>query len=69
MDGLKIHNFYIPAGGDIPDTKINEKFDHKIDFINQMKDEIFLNKQKKTIILGDFNIAPLPDDVWNHKAL
>ena len=69
MDGLKIHNFYIPAGGDIPDTKLNEKFNHKINFIVELKEKIFSHQQKKTVILGDFNIAPLPDDVWSHKAL
>ena len=69
MDGLKIHNFYIPAGGDVPDTKLNEKFNHKINFIEELKEKIFSHQQKKTVILGDFNIAPLPDDVWSHKAL
>ena len=28
-NNIKIHNFYIPAGGDIPDVKLNAKFDHK----------------------------------------
>jgi exodeoxyribonuclease-3 len=69
MDGLKIHNFYVPAGGDIPDRKLNEKFNHKINFLNEIKNKIFKNQQEKTVILGDFNIAPLADDVWNHKAL
>ena len=26
---INIHNFYIPAGGDEPDPKINKKFKHK----------------------------------------
>ena len=69
VNGLKIHNFYIPAGGDVPDASINEKFDHKMKFLNELKNKIFTVEQKKTVILGDFNIAPLPDDVWNHKAL
>ena len=30
MDGLKIHNFYIPAGGDITTPKQNEKFKYKL---------------------------------------
>src|SRR5438067_11059888 len=30
--GVEIQNFYIPAGGDIPDRSVNPKFDHKIDF-------------------------------------
>ena len=30
---LNIHNFYVPAGGDIPDRNINEKFGQKLDFL------------------------------------
>ena len=65
---LKIHNFYIPAGGDIPDTKLNEKFNHKINFIEELKGKIFSHQQKKTVILGDFNIAPENQDVYDPDA-
>jgi len=65
-----IHNFYIPAGGDEADPKINPKFAHKLDFYNEMlnwfSEPEFNNGQ---IILGDFNIAPHENDVWNHKQL
>ena len=27
-----IHNFYVPAGGDEPDPKVNQKFKHKLRF-------------------------------------
>ncbi len=26
---IRLHNFYVPAGGDEPDVAINPKFDHK----------------------------------------
>ena len=29
---LKLHNFYVPAGGDEPDINVNPKFKHKLDF-------------------------------------
>ena len=69
FDKINIHNFYIPAGGDIPDRKINKKFDHKLNYLKEM--ELFFKKsnKKNTIILGDFNIAPLNDDVWSHQSL
>ena len=35
----------------------------------KIKNKFFKGKKKKTILVGDFNIAPLPDDVWSHKAL
>ena len=66
---INLHNFYIPAGGDIPDVELNNKFDHKLKFIDWMSDYFSKNSQPKTIILGDFNVAPRHQDVWSHKQL
>ena len=66
---IEIHNFYVPAGGDEPDTSINPKFDHKISFINEMKNYFSSNTKKNKILVGDLNIAPLEHDVWSHKQL
>ena len=30
---VELHNFYVPAGGDIPDRRQNPKYGHKLDFI------------------------------------
>ena len=35
-DGTRVHNFYIPAGGDIPDPKVNPSFAHKLQFLDDM---------------------------------
>ncbi len=71
-DGTEIHNFYVPAGGDEPDRKVNEKFGHKLDFLTEMT-ELFGKKRSKTknkmVLLGDLNIAPREHDVWDHKKL
>ena len=68
-NNIELHNFYVPAGGDEADISINPKFEHKISFINEMKD-YFLSKTKKNkILVGDLNIAPLEQDVWSHKQL
>lgn len=151
---IEIHNFYIPAGGDEADVKINAKFDHKLKFLDWMEEYFYgcriksgmtvegstveggtvedstvegsddgcmineklrlisgmteqkfgvdksayeekceggLQRRRKMhknifqassseptekipsevafIILGDFNIAPLENDVWSHKQL
>ena len=68
---LTIHNLYIPAGGDEPDPVINEKFAHKLGFIDELT-EWFPQQHKKddyVVALGDFNIAPMEHDVWSHKQL
>ena len=67
-----IHNFYVPAGGDEPDPRINEKFDHKLKFLAEMETWSKHESQPKgyqSIVVGDLNIAPLEHDVWSHKAL
>ena len=35
--GIAMHNFYVPAGGDIP-TRLNEKFAHKLQFLQELRD-------------------------------
>ena len=32
-----VHNLYVPAGGDIPDPGLNEKFLHKLNFLDELK--------------------------------
>jgi exodeoxyribonuclease-3 len=34
---LTLHNFYVPAGGDEPDPSVNEKFAHKLAFLDEMR--------------------------------
>ena len=68
-NGVTIHNFYVPAGGDKPDRAINEKFGQKLDFLTEMRDAYHAAKPKKSILVGDLNIAPREDDVWDHKKL
>ncbi len=70
-DGSEIHNFYVPAGGDIPNPKENPKFDHKLKFVEAMASWFSKNKKSKDkiIIVGDLNIAPMENDVWSHKQL
>lgn len=69
--GFELHNLYIPAGGDEPNPDINDKFKHKLDFVDEMTNWF---KEKYTndtplVAVGDFNIAPYENDVWSHKQL
>lgn len=70
-NGTTVHCLYVPAGGDIPNPRENEKFAHKL----QLLDEITHwwkqsgKKGEKKILVGDLNIAPLEHDVWSHKQL
>ena len=67
-NGVRLENVYVPAGGDVPDREVNPKFGQKLDFIERMTgwSETLAGP---TILVGDFNIAPLESDVWSHKQL
>jgi exodeoxyribonuclease-3 len=66
--GMVLENVYIPAGGDVPDRAVNAKFGQKLDFLERMAcwAEAL---DRPTLIVGDFNVAPLDCDVYDHKAL
>lgn len=69
---LILHNFYIPAGGDIPDREKNIKFGQKLDYLTNLThwfEDGSNNHSDNMIMVGDFNIAPLETDVWSHKQL
>ena len=70
-DDIELHNFYIPAGGDIPDPNINAKFKYKLELLDRLIAWFKTNKSTndKIILMGDLNIAPLEHDVWSHKQL
>jgi exodeoxyribonuclease-3 len=68
---LELHNFYVPAGGDIPDPDANPKFAHKLSFLDAMADSAALHAAsgERRILVGDLNVAPHEHDVWSHRQL
>lgn len=68
---FELHNIYIPAGGYEPDPATNDKFQHKLDFVDELSAWFSKSRSSKTamIALGDLNIAPLENDVWDHKKM
>lgn len=68
---VELHCLYIPAGGDEPDPAVNEKFDHKLKFVDEMNGwfKAKYTQDDPVIAVGDFNIAPQEHDVWSHKQL
>ena len=71
-NGLELHDFYVPAGGDIADADANPKFAHKLDFLARMARHFGQRRdggKTPVVLVGDLNVAPLENDVWNHKQL
>lgn len=73
IDGIVVHNYYVPSGGDEPDPVTNAKFAHKLDFIAKMTawfgDRREALAREPTAVVGDLNVAPYEHDVWSHKQL
>ncbi|HVJ53679.1 MAG TPA: exodeoxyribonuclease III [Aliidongia sp.] len=70
-NGIELHNIYVPAGGDIPDPALNEKFAHKLQFLDELTAWFAeaAPRGRPMMVVGDLNIAPLEHDVWSHKQL
>ena len=67
---FELHNIYIPAGGYEPDMEA-EKFRHKLDFVDELTQWFARERSAKNsmVVVGDLNIAPLENDVWDHKKM
>jgi exodeoxyribonuclease-3 len=69
---ITVHNFYVPSGGDEPDPTVNEKFAHKLEFLDELRRcsaSVAATAGERAILVGDLNVAPLEHDVWSHKQL
>jgi exodeoxyribonuclease-3 len=68
---LDIHCLYVPAGGDEPDPEKNPRFADKLAFIEALGEwyAAWFGRLDRIVLCGDFNVAPLPQDVWDHRRL
>lgn len=71
LGGLDLVNFYVPAGGDVPDPDVNERFAHKLAFLDEFAawGQSWGAKGRRAVLVGDLNVAPLEHDVWSHRQL
>jgi exodeoxyribonuclease III len=71
-DGTEVHNLYVPAGGDKPNPDDNPVFARKLAFLRAMQRwfRSWSDRQTKPrVLVGDFNVAPLESDVWDHHKM
>jgi exodeoxyribonuclease-3 len=67
---IELHDFYVPAGGDIPDPALNRKFAHKLDFLAEASAWFAARGRfARAVLVGDLNVASLEHDVWSHRQL
>lgn len=67
---FELHNIYVPAGGYEPDLQA-AKFRHKLDFVDELTAWFKKERSAKDplVAVGDLNIAPLENDVWDHAKM
>lgn len=63
IDGIRVVDLYIPNGSEVG----SEKYEYKLRWLaslhNFLQDE--LTRHEKLVVLGDFNIAPADEDVYD----
>ena len=67
IEGINIINVYVPQG----QSSDSPKFQYKLEFLNQLLNEITstFNPKDQVVLLGDINIAPEDRDVVSAEAM
>ena len=63
IDGVRIINLYVPNGSEVG----SEKYDYKLRWLATLRGflEEELGRHDNLVVLGDFNIAPADEDVYD----
>ncbi len=63
IDGVRVVNLYVPNGSEVG----SEKYDYKLGWLAALKRflEGEMNQHENVVVLGDFNIAPADEDVYD----
>lgn len=63
VNGVRVINLYVPNGQAVG----SEKYDYKLGWLRSLRDylEDELSQHEELVVLGDFNIAPADEDVYD----
>ena len=63
IDGVRVVNLYVPNGSEVG----SEKYDYKLGWLAALRGflEDELARHEEVVVLGDFNIAPADEDVYD----
>jgi exodeoxyribonuclease-3 len=63
IDGVRVVNLYVPNGSEVG----SEKYSYKLSWLSALRVylEEELKQHEKLVVLGDFNIAPRDEDVYD----
>lgn len=65
--GVRVASVYVPNGSEVG----SEKFAYKMDFLERLESHLadILSYEEPCVIGGDYNVAPDPEDVYDHERL
>jgi len=63
VDGVRVINLYVPNGSEVG----SEKYAYKLEWLASLKRflEVEMQEHENMVVLGDFNIAPADEDVYD----
>jgi exodeoxyribonuclease-3 len=63
IDGVRVINLYVPNGSEVG----SEKYEYKLGWLKSLRDYLAdqLQEHENVVVLGDFNIAPADEDVYD----
>ena len=63
--GVRFWSVYVPNGRELG----HPHYDYKLDWLKALHATVEAELIERFVLLGDFNIAPTDDDVWDAKAV
>lgn len=64
-DGVRIWSLYVPNGREIADPHYDYKLRWLGTLANYVENELRATPESQLVLVGDFNIAPRDEDVWD----
>ncbi|WNM27582.1 exodeoxyribonuclease III [Demequina capsici] len=61
--GVRVWSLYVPNGRGLDDPH----YAYKLDFLARLRDASAGWSDEPTALVGDFNVAPLPTDIWSEE--
>lgn len=62
--GVRVWSLYVPNGREIADPH----YDYKLRWLHSLANYVETSKDEKLVLLGDYNIAPKDEHVWDIRA-
>ncbi|MFP5360049.1 MAG: exodeoxyribonuclease III [Actinomycetes bacterium] len=61
--GVRVWSLYVPNGRGLADPH----YTYKLDFLARLREAASTWADSPTALVGDFNVAPLPTDIWSEE--